>query len=203
MNLSNSAINKITKKAKKTIMVFVAPYLIFFFIMFFVISALFMGVEELWEEFTSTEGIDEITASSNGFVWPVPGYSYISSDYGNRIHPITHKLSFHNGIDIPAPQDTKVVSPVNGTITSVYDSKTVGQTVEIESNEYRFVFHHLNFISAVQGNSIKKGEQLGGVGTTGTLSTGNHLHFTVYKNNKTINPLEIVNFNDVFEEEGS
>ena len=200
MNISNT---KTIKKAKKTIMVFIAPYLIFFFIMFFVISALFLGVEELWEEFTSTEGLDEITASSNGFVWPVPGYSYISSDYGNRIHPITHKLSFHNGIDIPAPQDTKVVSPVNGTITSVYDSKTVGQTVEIECNEYRFVFHHLNFISAVQGNSIKKGEQLGGVGTTGTLSTGNHLHFTVYKNNKTINPLEIVNFNDVFEKEGS
>lgn len=182
-------------------MVFVTPYLVFFFIMFFVIAALFMGVEELWEEFTSTEGIDEITTSGNGFIWPVPGYSYISSRYGNRIHPITHKLSFHNGIDIPAPQDAKVVSPANGTITSVYESETVGKSVEIVSDEYKFVFYHLNFISTVQGNSIKKGEELGGVGTTGTLSTGNHLHFTVYKNNKTINPLEIVNFNDVFEKE--
>lgn len=160
-----------------------------------------MAVEELWEEFTSNTGIDEITSSSNGLIWPLPGFNYISSFFGNRIHPIKHTNSFHDGIDIPAPQDTKIISPANGIVSSIYNSESVGNTVEIESGEFKFVFHHLNFTSVEQGSSIKKGEQIGGVGTTGTLSTGNHLHFTVYKNNTKINPLEIINFNNVFEKE--
>ena len=53
----------------------------------------------------------------------------------------------------------------------------------------------MNYIAVTQGNLISKGEEIGGVGTTGTLSTGNHLHFTVYKNNSRVNPLEIYNFN--------
>lgn len=160
-----------------------------------------MAVEELWEEFTSESGIEEITTSSNGLIWPLPGFNYISSYFGNRVHPIKHTISFHDGIDIPAPKDTKVVSPANGKVSNVYNSETVGNTVEIECEGFKFVFHHLNFTSVEPGNPIKKGEQIGGVGTTGTLSTGNHLHFTVYKNNTKVNPLEIINFNKVFEKE--
>ena len=74
-----------------------------------------MGVEELWEEFTSNIGIKEIITSSKGYVWPLPGYSDISSNFGERFHPIKKVNSFHDGIDIPAPQGTEVVSPGSGT----------------------------------------------------------------------------------------
>lgn len=153
-----------------------------------------MGVEELWEEFTSTLGIEEINQSTSRVIWPVPGYSHISSYYGPRVHPITKKNSFHDGIDIPAPQDTKVLSPASGKVIKTYESDTLGKTVEIECDEYKFVFNHLNFISLEQESLINKGALVGGVGTTGTLSTGNHLHVTVYKNNKKIDPLEIFKF---------
>ncbi len=72
---------------------------------------------------------------------------------------------------MPAPQDTKVLSPVTGTVVNTYFSNTVGNTVEIEKNNYKFVFHHLNYISAKKGKEIKQGDVLGGVGTTGTYST--------------------------------
>lgn len=188
-------VKNLQNKIKKTIITFLSPYISFLFIAVFIIGILFMGVEELWEEFTSTSGIEEINQSTTGFIWPVPGYSHISSYFGPRIHPITKKNSFHDGIDIPAPQDTKVFSPANGKVITTKESKTLGKTVEIESGEYKFVYYHLNFISVQEGNLINKGGLVGGVGTTGTLSTGNHLHFTVYRKNKKIDPLEIINLN--------
>ena len=186
---------KMSNKLKKSVVTFLAPYLIFLLIIFLLLSVLFMGVEVLWEEFTSPDGIEEITISSDGLIWPLPGYNRISSYYGLRFHPVKKVYSFHDGIDIPAPQDTIIISPSSGMVTKVYDSSSVGKTVEIENTEYRFVFHHLNYIAVTQGVTISKGEEVGGVGTTGTLSTGNHLHFTVYKNNNRVNPLEIYNFN--------
>lgn len=194
-------LNKLERKAKKTLMIFLSPYITFAFIIFFLVGGLFMGVEELWEEFTSDNGIEEISSSSKGMVWPLPGFSNISSYFGNRLHPIKKETSFHDGIDIPAPQDTIVISPTNGVIAKTYNSYSLGNTVEIESGEYKFVFHHLNFISVNQGDIINKGQKVGGVGTTGTLSTGNHLHFTVYRNNIKINPLEIVDFNNIYKDE--
>lgn len=186
---------KMNKKFKKAVMAFITPYLVFLLIAFFILSIFFMGVEVLWEQFTSPDGIEEITVSSDGLIWPLPGYNKISSYYGLRFHPVKKVYSFHDGIDLPAPQDTKIISPSSGIVTKVYNSSSVGKTVEIENTEYRFVFHHLNYISVTQGSPISKGEEVGGVGTTGTLSTGNHLHFTVYKNNSRVNPLEIYNFN--------
>ena len=185
------------KKIRKTLIVVISPYLTFFFISIFLIGGMFLAVEELWTEFTSSIGIEEINSSndSGSFIWPLPGFNNISSYYGNRFHPIKKVNSFHDGIDIPAPQDTVVISPSDGIVSKVYNSSTVGKTVEIQSNEYKFVFHHLNSIFVNQSQNVIKGQEIGGVGTKGTLSTGNHLHFTVYKDNKKINPLEIVNFN--------
>ena len=160
-----------------------------------------MGVEELWEEFTSNIGIKEITTSSKGFVWPLPGYSDISSNFGNRFHPIKKVNSFHDGIDIPAPQGTEIVSPGSGIVSKVYDSSSVGKTIEIESGDYKFVFHHLYSIGVKENDNVNKGQVIGGVGSTGTLSTGNHLHFTVYEKDELINPLNLVNFNNIFEDD--
>ena len=183
---------------KKTIFVMLSPYLTFFFVVIFLIGGLFFAIDELWNEFTSDEGISEINESSKGYVWPLPNYSDISSNFGNRVHPIKKTESFHDGIDIPAPQDTRIVSPGSGLVTNVYNSETLGKSIEIECGDYKFVFHHLYSVNVKKGNRVKKGEKIGGVGTTGTLSTGNHLHFTVYYKNELINPLDIINFNEIF-----
>ena len=88
-------------------------------------------------------------------------------------------------------------------VTDTYFSESLGNTVKIDDGNFVFVFYHLNFYSIQENTEIQKGIQIGGVGTTGTLSTGNHLHFTVYKDGQTINPLSIVNFNNFNNLEGS
>ena len=192
---------EMVKKIKKTAFAMLSPYITFLLIAILLIGGLFMGVEELWEEFTSKMGIKEVNSSSKGFSWPLPGYSDISSDFGERIHPIKKTSSFHDGIDLPAPEGTDIVSPTNGTVTNVYNSQTLGNTVEIESGDYKFVFHHMISVNVQKDDNVQKGEVIGGVGSTGTLSTGNHLHFTVYEKGKLINPLNIINFNDNYNED--
>lgn len=183
----------IKKKIKKTIKIILAPYIAFIFLAFFLILILLVSVQAFFIDYTT----DNEYANVDGYIWPLPGYSHISSDYGTRLHPIKHTISFHDGIDIPAPKDTTVLSPCNGVITGAYFSESLGNTVKIDDGNFIFVFYHLNFYNVQENMEVQKGSQIGGVGTTGTLSTGNHLHFTVYKDGQTINPLSIVNFNNL------
>ena len=183
----------IKKKIKKTIKIILAPYIAFIIFACFLIIVLFVSVQAFFTDYTT----DNEYANVDGYIWPLPGYSYISSNYGTRLHPIKHTISFHDGIDIPAPKDTPVLSPCNGMVTDTYFSESLGNTVKIDDGNFVFVFYHLNFYSIQENTEIQKGIQIGGVGTTGTLSTGNHLHFTVYKDGQTINPLSIVNFNNL------
>ena len=51
------------------------------------------------------------------YVWPCPGYSRMSSDYGYRIHPISGDRKFHDGIDLAAPSGTDILACGAGTVT--------------------------------------------------------------------------------------
>lgn len=76
------------------------------------------GTENL--QWLNENKINYANYSNYGTKWPLPGYTYLSSNYGYRIHPITGKKSFHSGIDIPAPQDTPVACPTNGVVVASY-----------------------------------------------------------------------------------
>lgn len=144
----------------------------------------------------SESNINYENYNNYGTKWPVLGYTYISSNYGYRIHPITKKKSFHNGIDIPAPQDTPIVSSTNGIVVASYWNKYTGNTVVIRDKTYDYIFMHLHSVNVVENQEVIEGQHIGGVGTTGIYSTGNHLHFSITKGPYTtanyINPLEII-----------
>jgi len=124
--------------------------------------------------------------------WPVPGYTRISSSYGNRIHPITKKQSFHTGIDIPAPKNTPALAAEKGKVIYAGNQGAYGNTVILDhGGGISTQYSHLNTIGVKVGQIVLKGESVGGIGTTG-WSTGNHLHFTIMKNGKTVNPLDYV-----------
>ncbi len=129
---------------------------------------------------------------SGAMGWPVPGRTSISSGYGYRIHPITKKRSFHTGIDIPAPKNTPVRASEKGKVIYAANNGAYGNTVILDhgggiSSQYS----HLNTIGVSIGQIVLKGDTVGGVGTTG-WSTGNHLHFTIMKDGKTVAPLGYV-----------
>ena len=137
--------------------------------------------------------------TSNTYIkgeWPIENYRYISSSYGYRIHPITKKVNFHTGIDIPAPKNTSVLASDDGIVIFVGYKNGYGNVVEIEHfDSKKTLYAHNNSIVVSKGQVVKKGQVIAKVGSTGN-STGNHVHFEIKINNQRINPLDGI-INDI------
>jgi murein DD-endopeptidase MepM/ murein hydrolase activator NlpD len=124
------------------------------------------------------------------FMWPVRGY--ITSPYGYRLSPFTGARQFHTGLDIGAVQGTPIRAAMAGRVSSTgYDGISGNYVVITHHSGYRTLYAHLNAIRTKAGAYVKTGDIIGEVGSTG-LSTGPHLHFTVYKNGVTVNPRALI-----------
>jgi len=112
-----------------------------------------------------------------------------SSKFGNRFHPIDNKNKPHFGLDISAKAGTPIHAAAAGTIKSTKESKTgYGNQVVIE-HDYGFKtrYAHMYLFIVKEGQTVKKGEIIGFVGSTGK-STADHIHFEVWKNSDRIDP---------------
>ncbi|MGP4074256.1 M23 family metallopeptidase, partial [Piscibacillus sp. B03] len=134
---------------------------------------------------TTNPGLAPMPSVDDGeFTKPTIGV--ITSPYGYRIHPISGKPSFHRGIDI-APTDGSmpaVVAVADGTVRLVkWDAGGYGHWVvithEFNGQIYESQYAHLHSHNVSVGQKVKKGEQIGIMGTTGG-STGVHLHFEMH-----------------------
>ena len=120
------------------------------------------------------------------FVWPCSGY--VSSAYGYRIAPFGGTRAFHSGIDIASPMGSPVRAAMDGRIAQVGNDSSWGNFVVINHHSgYRTFYAHMSVVRVRVGAYVVTGERVGDVGSTG-LSTGPHVHFTVYKNGVTVNP---------------
>lgn len=129
------------------------------------------------------------TRYSGTFVWPLPGYTNASSAYGWRTHPIFGTRKFHAGEDIPAPTGTAIVAAQSGTVTTAgWVSGYGNYTVISHGNGVMTAYGHQSAIYVSVGQTVSAGETIGAVGSTGN-STGPHLHFEVYVNGSTQNPM--------------
>lgn len=119
-------------------------------------------------------------------------YVRISSPFGSRIHPITHKRHGHKGIDLAAPRNTPIYATADGVVTYSGRNGGYGNFVKLNHrNGYKTAYAHMNKISVRKGKSVKKGDLIGYVGSTGA-STGNHLHYEVYYQDKLIDPATVL-----------
>ena len=144
-------------------------------------------IKEIKEE--KKEALENSNATYIKGKWPLETYRYISSGYGYRTHPITKRLSFHNGIDIPAPKNTSVLASDDGIVTFSGYKSGYGNVVEIKHfDNKKTLYAHNNSIVVNVGEVVKRGQVIAKVGSTGD-STGNHVHFEVKINDKRINPL--------------
>ena len=110
---------------------------------------------------------------SGSFVWPVPGYKYVSRWMGNG----------HRGADICAAYGTPIYASDSGTVIAAGWHYSYGNYVEIDhGNGYKTLYAHMSRILVSQGQAVSKMDQIGEVGSTGN-STGNHCHFEMYYNN--------------------
>lgn len=116
----------------------------------------------------------------------------ISSMYGERIHPIYHEKSIHRGVDLASPKGTKVMATADGEIVSARKLGGYGKQIIIDhGNDYKTRYAHLNKILVSKGDTVKVGDTIGEVGSTG-LSTGNHLHYEIIHHNTSIDPFSIL-----------
>jgi murein DD-endopeptidase MepM/ murein hydrolase activator NlpD len=143
--------------------------------------------------------LDAVTLQEiNGdiLLWPLRNYR-ISSYYAWRPSPFTGARSFHNGIDLAAPSGTPIYPGLSGTVTGVNYNSTYGNYVTVAHHSgYTTLYGHLSAVHVTKGDYVApygyaNAKPLGLVGSTG-LSTGPHLHFTVYKNGKTVNPIYLL-----------
>jgi len=112
----------------------------------------------------------------------------ITSNYGVRSDPFTHKPSFHNGVDIGGHFNDPVFAAADGVIESASSSTLDGNNIVIRhSAELETQYMHLNKILVHVGETVKKGDTIGLLGTTGR-STGPHVHYEVHVNGKRVNP---------------
>ena len=132
----------------------------------------------------------------NGDLFRKPLHSryWLSSNYGWRASPFNSgKRTFHGGIDMASSSGTPIYAALDGTVTAVGYNATYGNYVIITHHSgYKTLYGHMKATACKRGNFVYTNTVIGYVGSTG-MSTGPHLHFTVYKNGKTINPMAVLN----------
>jgi murein DD-endopeptidase MepM/ murein hydrolase activator NlpD len=125
---------------------------------------------------------------------PVLGARISSGFTSRRWHPVLHKYRAHLGIDYAAPRGTYIRAAGAGTVIELRRSRSYGNLTKIRhADGYTTLYaHQQKFRKGMyRGKRIKKGEIIGYIGTTG-ISTGPHLHFGLYKNNRAINPRSVI-----------
>ena len=125
---------------------------------------------------------------------PLHNRYWLSSYYGWRNSPFdASRRTFHGGVDMASPAGTPIYAALDGRVTATGYNATYGNYVIIQHHSgYKTLYAHMSSIACRQGNFVYTNTVIGRVGSTG-LSTGPHLHFTVYKNGKTMNPLSLLN----------
>lgn len=136
------------------------------------------AVEACREQYASKVWAYAESFRSAPSVWPAPGYMSVSSFFGFRVDPFTGEVTFHEGIDIPAPEGASVVSVSGGQVTAVGYEGGYGLRVTVRDGLHLYLYAHLSEANVSVGQVVSPGDLLGSVGSTGR-STDPHLHFGV------------------------
>lgn len=112
----------------------------------------------------------------------------MASGYGYRIDPIYHIKKFHEGMDFSAEKGTDVFVTGDGRVIQAGFDKGYGLSIMVDHG-YGYVtrYAHLSKKYVNRGQSVKRGDKIGEVGSTGK-STGPHLHYEVHLRDVVQNP---------------
>lgn len=133
-------------------------------------------------------------SNGEGFLFPLDrsGYVCVTSSYGYRVHPITGNYTMHNGVDLAAYEGTAIYATKSGYVTTATYNYAYGNYVTINHMDgFSSLYGHMTYFTVSEGQFVSQGEIIGYVGSTG-YSTGPHLHFTIYYNGDTVNPMNYI-----------
>ena len=117
-----------------------------------------------------------------------------SSFTKRRFHPILKRWKAHHGTDFGAKRGTPILAAADGEVIFSGRMGGYGNVIKIQhTDEYMTLYAHQSRLKVKKGTFVKQGQIIGYVGSTGR-STGPHLHFGLYKNNRPIDPMRLVKF---------
>ena len=120
-----------------------------------------------------------------------PGSARVSSPFGNRINPLTGATEFHNGIDMAFAHGTPIVAIQDGVVTEISYNAYSGNYLRYMTSDGLLVgYAHLYNILVEVGDIVRQGDVVALTGNSG-LSTGPHLHVTIWQDGATIDPLTV------------
>jgi antirestriction protein ArdC len=114
----------------------------------------------------------------------------ITSGYGYRIHPLSGKYALHVGIDLRARHDT-VFAVMDGRVSVTSYNSTIGYYVRIDHSGITSTYGHLSKILVMATDTVAAGQPIAVTGATGRV-TGEHLHFCIRLNGRSIDPIKFL-----------
>lgn len=130
----------------------------------------------------------------DGVTWLVPiSYTRLSSPFGMRLHPVYGDYRMHNGVDLSAPANTPIYASRAGKVIQATYGSSGGWYVMIDhmDDTYTTMYLHMTRYVVSVGQYVQAGELIGYCGSTG-VSTGPHLHFSIFKNGVAVNPADYI-----------
>ncbi|MGY6550501.1 MAG: M23 family metallopeptidase [Erythrobacter sp.] len=119
---------------------------------------------------------------------PLAG-SVMTSSFGMRTHPVLGGKRRHSGIDLAAPTGTPVYATADGIVSRADWFSSYGLYISLEHGaSLQTRYAHLSRVAVAAGDTVKKGDLIGYVGSTGR-STGPHLHYEVRVDGLAVNPI--------------
>lgn len=143
----------------------------------------------------SVERLHELTASIARLPLTMPLFGgYITSGFGPRVDPFTKKTAMHSGLDFAAKPATPIFATLPGRVTRAGDKGPYGLMVEIDhGNGFRTRYAHLATVGVKVGQKVRFQQQLGTIGSSGR-STGTHLHYEIWLDDKVIDPKKFIEY---------
>ncbi len=147
----------------------------------------------LQKETPSSSGSSGGSTSSSGYGSPLPsGTSWVTDAYGMRWHVIANEYRFHYGVDLAASYGTSIYAVKSGTVVKAASEYYNGNCIMIQHDDgTASQYAHMSSFAVSYGDYVSQGTVIGYVGSSG-YSTGPHLHFELYINGATVNPMEYI-----------
>ena len=132
----------------------------------------------------------------NTFLAAPVRFSRMSSGFGMRLHPLFQTARPHLGVDYAAPTGTPAMSVADGVVEFAGMQSGYGNVVVVKHSPSQSTFYaHLSHINVSKGKTVKQGDVVGAVGSTG-WATGPHLHFEFRINGQHVDPLTLAKQNN-------
>ena len=138
---------------------------------------------------------DDYVSYPSGEGWIIPcNYTYMSSAFGWREPPTEGASTWHSGVDLAGPEGTPIWACRSGVVTRAGYSDYNGYFVEVNHGDgFASVYLHLTYYTVGVGEYVSQGQTIGYMGSTG-ISTGPHLHLTIYYDGVAVNPADYIDF---------